>query len=262
MEFPSPTINKIHNGRADFRINEFRKMMAQKGHNLTWTQVGECPCSPKSTNLGLDLSGVRDSNFGFGFAPECPTCMGKGLIYHSPQTVKGIVTDAEDSYTNALFGAFRDAVVSISLLPEHLPTFGDRFALQDSVMLFRETVPVTDGNDLSLRFPIATRTLTLATGQDSFTVIYGHKTDNTTGLALGELTIETDFTVVDGKIRWVTAPPVGTRVSFTYFINQTYTVISYPHSIRDTRTKVKSTTDSHSLLPVKVSCKLEFLEPV
>ena len=50
------------------------------------------------------------------------------------------------------------------------------------------------------------------------------------------------------------------RVSLTYFINPSYTVVSYPNSIRDTRIRKKAAADKHVPMPVRVQAKLEFLE--
>lgn len=260
--FQSPLVSETLT-RADFDEATFRRVLQQKGLDLEWQQAAECPCQPRSDELGLDLSAIVDvADSGVGTRLDCPVCNGSGLIYHSAQDVKAVITGAEDEYIFARFGGYRDGVINITVNPEHLPSFGDRFVLKQSVMLYRESLDVGTDALLSLRFPIAQRDLNLAGGAASFQVIYSHVTDPATGLALvgGELTQGVDFNVVDGKISWVNKPDAAARVSFTYFMNPSYIVISYPNSIRDTKIITKKPTDTFVPLPVKVQAKLEFLE--
>jgi len=259
---PSPPMDQRLT-RPDFDEDAFRRTIAQKGNFLTWSQAAECPCKPKNEALGLDLSEVGDvADSGAGHLTSCPVCKGSGLLYHSPQEVQAIITGAEDEYLNARFGGYREGLVNITVNPEHLPSFGDRFVMKQSVMIYRETIDITEANTYSLRFPIASRNLRLATGNTTAEVLYAHRADAATGLAVvgGELVQGTHFSVVDGEIVWILKPAVGSRVSFSYFINPSYIVVSYPNSIRDTKIITGRTTDTFTNLPVRVQAKLEFLE--
>jgi hypothetical protein len=270
MDFPSVEQN-LSLTRADFDPATFRRLIAQKGLVLEWKQSGECPCQPKSVDRGFDLTDIDDVDSGTGNSMGCPVCNGTGLIYHSPQEIQAIVTNAEGEYLNSRYGGYREGLVSITLNPEHLPVFGDRFTLKDSVMLYRETITIEENKNLyKLRFPIASRDVTLKTGEETHDIIYLHVTDPDTGLAIegGDHTedwrgVNQGYVVTaDGKfqrnnsIRFST----GMRVSLTYFIHPAYTVVSYPNSIRDTRIRKKSNVDRHLPMPVRVQAKLEFLE--
>ena len=270
MEFQSPD-QSLTLTRADFDEATFRRVVAQKGLTLRWTQSAECPCQPKSEDNGFDLNNIDDIDSGTGNTVACPVCKGKGLIYHSAQEVKGIVTNAEGEYLNARYGGYREGLVNITLNPEHLPVFGDRFELTQSVMLYRETITMVDGQNIyPLRFPIASRNLNLKNGPETHDLIYMHVTDPDTGLALpnGEHTVDwrgpTDGYVItaDGKFQRnnINRLVDGMRVSLTYFIHPTYTVVSYPNSIRDTLVRKKAASDSLVPLLVRVQAKLEFLE--
>lgn len=262
MEFLSPE-QSLTLTRGDFDEATFRRLVAQKGLAVRWTQTAECPCKPKSVDTGFNLQDIDDIDSGEGATSACPVCAGAGLIYHSPQEVKAIITGAEGDYLNARYGGYREGVINITLNPEHLPSFGDRLELLESVMLYRETIEVGALDLQPLRFAIAQRDLRLRDGDRSFRVIYAHKTDPLTGLALadGDITESGDYAVEDSKIRWINKPEEGTRVSFTYFIHPTYTVASYPNSIRDTKTRKKSPTEQLTPLLVRVQAKLEFLSP-
>lgn len=262
MDFISPE-QSLTLTRGDFDEATFRRLVAQKGLTVRWTQTAECPCKPRSEDTGFNLQDIDDIDSGEGATTACPVCLGGGLIYHSSQEVKAIITGAEGDYLNARYGGYREGTINVTLNPEHLPSFGDRLELLESVMLYRETIVVGALDLQPLRFPIAQRDLKLRDGDRSFTVIYAHKTDPATGLALvdGDITESGDYQVENNKIRWINKPAEGTRVSFTYFINPSYTVASYPNSIRDTKTRKKSPTEQLTPLLVRVQAKLEFLTP-
>jgi hypothetical protein len=264
MDLPSELPDKAFTlTRADFRDPEFRRLFAQKGLFLKWKQAAECPCQVSSAvDHGLDLQNIDDINVNPTFNASCPVCKGKGLIYHSEQTIQAIVTKAEDDFLNAKYGGYKDATVNISLLPEHLPCFGDQFELQESVMVYRETLAVTAANTITTRFPIVSRDMNLATGITTINVLYAHKANPANGQAVvgGELIRGVDFEVVDGAISWLVKPAVGTRVSFSYYIHPTYTCVSYPNSVRDTHVLRKSATDKLVPMPIQIQAKLAFLE--
>lgn len=260
--FPSPAMDQTLT-RVDFDEDSFRRVIAQKGTYLTWSQAAECPCKPKDEPNGLDLSDVVDVvDSGVGHLTTCPVCKGSGILYHSAQEVQAIITGAEDEYINARFGGYREGVINITVLPEHLPSFGDRFVMKQSVMIYRETIDVDALDVVPLRFPIASRGLRLATGNTTAEVIYSHVADAVSGLAVvgGELVQGVDFEVVAGEVSWINKPAIGSRASFSYFINPSYVVVSYPNSIRDTKIITGRPTDVFTPLPVRVQAKLEFLE--
>lgn len=272
MDFPSVE-QSLSLTRADFDIATFRRLIAQKGLKVEWKQSGECPCQPKSVDRGFDLTDIDDIDSGTGNVMGCPVCNGTGLVYHSPQEIQAIITNAEGEYLNARYGGYREGLVSITLNPEHLPVFGDRFTLTDSVMLYRETITMVDGQQIyPLRFPIASRTVTLATGEKTHDIIFMAVTDPDTGLTEdhGNDDLAEDWrgpnvgfvVTADGKFQRnnLTRLANGSRVSLTYFIHPAYTVVSYPNSIRDTRIRKKSNVDKHTPMPIRVQAKLEFLE--
>lgn len=259
--FPSPPQN-LTLTRADFDEGTFRRAIAQKGLKVEWSQAAECPCVSTSGDLTLDLSEMGlPEDVEQTASTACPLCHGNGLFFHSPQEIDAIVTGAEEEYIAAQFGGVRDGVMNFTVNPEHLPSFGDRFILKNSVMLYRETAVVTALATLPLRFRIAARDLNLATGATTAEVIYAHRADPVTKLGVlgGELVQGVDFNVVDGNVEWIVPPAVGSRVSFTYFINPSYIVISYPNSIRDTKIIKRLPAEVQLSLPVRVQAKLEFL---
>tara|TARA_E500000305_G_C4025877_1_gene241788 strand:- start:2256 stop:3023 length:768 start_codon:yes stop_codon:yes gene_type:complete len=243
--------------RVDYDMSRFRKLIEQKGLKVGWSRSIECPCSPKSeSQYGLDLAEVTDINVGSGFALNCTKCKGKGLFHEAEREIDAILTSATGEYLNAIHGGYREATISITMLPEHIPCFGDRIVLKDSVMLFREVV-VCDGNTTPLRFDIVDYNTDYASAAEN--VVYAHATNADGTTATNPLVKGTDFIVANNQISWIIPQDQGTRVTFTYYINPTYTIISYPNSIRDTKVMRKASEQSHQPLLVRAQAKLEFL---
>lgn len=264
MEFPLPPQNP-RKTRADFREIEFRKLIAQKGLDLKWTQTAQCPCVAGTNDLNMDIdyigASAPDKSIDSSFNTACPVCDGEGKIYHSPQTIQGVVTGAEGDYINARFGGYRDGVINITLNPEHLPAFGDRFELLDSVMLYQETIKDNGQNTLSLRFPIQQRELNLSTGAKTIGVTYcSYSVNNLT--VQSELVEGEDFTVENHGITWINGrkPQNVNKFTFSYYIHPSYICVGFPNSVRDTEVIFKRQDEKHTPLPIRIQAKLEFLE--
>ena len=262
MQFELPT-QSLTKTRADFRDVEFRKLIAQKGLNVRWTQTAQCPCSTKTSDLNMDIDYIGadapDKAIDYSNQNACTVCDGNGKIYHSAQNIQAVVTGAEGDYINARFGGYRDGVINLTLNPEHLPAFGDRFELLDSVMLYQETIEDNDLDTLALRFPIQQRTLKLLNGDVTVGVTYcSYAVNNITQDA--ELVENTHFTIVDNKINWTNKPDGVTKFTFSYYIHPSYICVGFPNSVRDTHVRFKQTSEVNTPLPIRIQAKLEFLE--
>lgn len=264
MDFPLP-IQNLTKTRVDFRDSEFRKLIAQKGLNIRWTQTAQCPCSSRTNDLNMDIdyigADVPDKSIDTSFNTGCPICKGEGKIYHSPQNIQAVVTGAEGDYINARFGGYRDGVLNLTLNPEHLPAFGDKFELLDSVMLYQEIVEDNGGITLPLRFPIQQRTLKLRNENKTIGVTYcSYSLDTTFVTQNVELAEGVDFTIVNNVINWVNKPANVSKFTFSYYIHPSYICVGFPNSVRDTHVKFKQVSDVNTPLPIRIQAKLEFLE--
>lgn len=267
-QFPiDETINKRKTlTRADFRPEEFRKLIIQKGLKVEWTQSAQCPCSQKSTQYGLDLKDITDIDASPGtFNQSCPICGGKGAIYHSAQEIRAIVTNANAENNIGQFGLNRDEEVKFTVQSEHLLSYGDRIRLKNSVIVNNEILTKGVSNTVTLKYPIIQRNLQLATGPKTIGVIYCHLSD-ANGLALinGERIQDVHFTVnTNGQIVWngdVNTPAVGTKYSVSYYINPVYVIIDHPHTVRDTFNLFKTDgIETHEALPIQAYGKLAVL---
>lgn len=258
LQTPPQSLTKT---RADFRIEEFRKLIKQKGLRVQWEQTIECPCFLKtSTALNLNLSQVQDINANeAGANSSCPSCQGSGFIRHSSQEIKAIVTNAVGDETVGKYGLHRKEESKFTLEPEHLPSYGDKFKLLDSVLVKREIIEVTQLGQITLRQTPVTRSLSLAAGPTDVNIlhIYPSDTDGLTQLN-SEISLD-DITLNAATITFnnpLSTPPVGAKVAVSYYANPTYHVVGHPHSIRDTFVRVKS-VETPSPMPVQVMCLME-----
>lgn len=115
---------------------------------------------------------------------------------------------------------------------------------------------------LGVATAVSTNTVTI-TQSSSGTVL---EPEFNGSLVSGELQEDLDFAIRnDGQIDWSlgassgTAPATGDFYSVSYYTNPTYIVDSIPHVFRDATTQIKSDSDTLSVYPSQVVCKLEYL---
>jgi|LauGreDrversion4_2_1035121.scaffolds.fasta_scaffold08837_3 hypothetical protein len=261
MEFPLPELPAFKKTRIDFLPEEFRAAIFQKGQPLLWSQAVSCPCSAETAQLNIDLTNFDSESVSASPTVACPACNGAGKLFHSPQLIKALISSAETDFINARFGGFKDGVVSITVNPEHTPSAGDRFVLQDAIMLFNEVLVYSSSTPFKTTFPIAHRDMTLASGDITLAVpymVYAAPPSLLTNV--NQTLVEgTDFTVQNGMVTWINPPPTGSRISISYYMHPSYTAISFPKTVRDSRSKRKSPEEYHIPLPVAFHAKLEFL---
>lgn len=258
--------NKIR-PRVDFDMEQYRNLVFAKGVDLTWEQCAECPCSRSASDFSLSVIHATTQVTGEA-RPDCELCDGRGYFWHSAQEIRAIVT-AGTSSTEAFaqYGEYARGMMSVSTLPEHLPAYGDRFTVVNSVRVYRETRVRGANNIEALRYPIQSRTLDLSTGETVVRVLRLQYADaNGLSTLANSLTEGVDFEVTqDGKLDFSlgvglgTAPAENLRYSVTYFARPRYYVADHPHTHRDSIRKFKSTQESPLALPVQVRCTLEFM---
>ena len=264
---PSRTPTKLR-PRVDFNMEEYRKFIFNKGVDLTWEQCSECPCSASASSFN-EVAYIHTTTQTTGEArADCALCDGKGYFWHSSQTIRAIVTRQDTKQDQfALYGEYARGMVSVSTLPEHLPAYGDRFTIQASVMIYRETRTRTDQAIEKMRYPIGTRNLDLQGGVQTLRVLHIQKASSA-GLSTESdaLTSGVDYVVTEqGRIDFTlgdqagTAPATGDRYSITYYASPRYYVADHPHAHRDSVHLRKSPDESPLLMPVQVNCSLEFM---
>lgn len=253
--------------RADFRPEEFRKRIFSHGLPVLWEQSSECPCSQNTGDYGFTFTAQTPTSSLRQHRPDCPACKGRGYIFHSSQEIRAVITSAKvdvERFSSLGGSEYGKGNVSITLLPEHLPAFGDRFTLKASTIVFRETIKKSNTNTDKLRYPIALREHDLAQGKVSFGVRYMVYADSQ-GIVDPSNTLEegSAFSInANGEIEWIDpnqTPLTDTRLSVEYYAHPKYIVLDHPHSTRDTRVLFKSPVETHQELPVQCMAGLEYL---
>ena len=256
--------------RVDWLNEEFRKQFFTRSVLVNWEMCNECPCSNTGAELDLDLqsyTGVEVEKKG-EVRSDCPLCKGIGYFWHSKQETRVIITSASNDESRFHeYGEYARGMVNITLLPETLPSFGDRFTMVDSSIIFKETKMRKSGVLQSLRNPIVPRLLDTQGGATTLRVL-NLQVANISGLAdpTKSLIEGTDFDVTeDGLIDFTkgdalgTTPAVGARYSISYYGHPRYYVADNPHTHRDSRYVRKSTQEQIRLMPVQCKATLEFM---
>ena len=281
MAILTPKQQNLVKTRADFLDDEFRRFHAQKGLEIEWEQTAKCPSQVDTTEYGLNLRMIDDfddvvdeGNLSTSHPSNCPVCGGSGIIRHSKQIIKAIVTNAAGEEKTDIKGTDRYDEVKFSLLPEHLPAFGDRFRLINSQIVQNEILVRNNTKSTIAGLDKTTHNLSLRTLQlDPDTIVRGtlylHKTD-VNGLAVvgGALEEGVDYEVVEnGGDYYIdfalgdglgSAPLDGQHYSLVYYANPVYVVSSHPHSLRDTRLRIKS-VETPTPMIVQAYARLEML---
>lgn len=244
--------------RTDFKIKEFRKLIQQKGVRIAWEKTVQCPCYYKTTDeLNFDLSNIDDISVNkTGNVVDCPACKGSGLVRYDREIIKGVISDLKNKDEVDIAGLITKGEIKITLEPEHLPTYGDKFTLIDSVIVWNQTFTV-EGDSVELDFPVVERQLELQSGLETIGVLYLQKTD-INGLGIIDNTVPT-HTIEDNVITFTdnaTKPEIGTKCVISYYINPVYIVSEHPHIVRDT-ILLNNSSETYSQLPVQTFARLQ-----
>ena len=256
--------------RVDIAHSDLRKEIFRHGIDVQWEMAAVCPCGRKMSDFATSPT-LYETNEPL---PTCVKCNGKGYIYHSKQTIKAIVQDASrDPDRWKVFGEHASGSATFTVLPEHLPSFLDRFTMTNSTFLYRERRKRTVDPIESLRYKIVPRTLVLGDPssptvpvEKTLGVVFAIAADTDGKIIDTELVENVDFVVTsDGRIDWTlgmargTAPAKNSFYSVHYYTNPVYIVRTMPFTRRDTIVKDKAPSTRLQELPTKMLAWLEFL---
>ncbi len=231
--------------RSDFSPDEYRAQIQGWGHRFRWERAMRCPC----VLLYVDASTPTHTAAAKAGRPDCPECSGTGYIYVATQDVKALVNDASsDKRFLQAFGELAFGAVRLSLLPEHLPAWRDRFVDLDGARIYQELPKIREETIEQPTYPILTREMLVGQVADptlaerrEIGIVVVRKADADGVLITGELVQGIDFNVTtDGAIEWLDAsvgigpPAVGESYALTYTCLPSYIVRSHPHLYRHT----------------------------
>lgn len=267
VDLPNLQIRKL-TPRVDMLPNNVRKAILQHGRTVLWEQAAPCPCG--SQPIALTTSAERDTR---EHRVDCPGCRGTGVLYHSRQPAIALVLTPEvEPERFAPWGQMARGMVKLTLLPEHLPQFMDRFTMTDAVLLYQERRRRDPDGDavIRLRYPVVQRDIIVGSSADptvpetrTIGVMYARRT-TVAGVLIDEapLVEGADFELVDGALDFTgsaRAPAPGAYVAVSYHANPVYIVRSVPFGYRTLPYMHKATTPKPGELAVRVDCWLEWL---
>ena len=215
--------------RTDFKIDEFMRLILQKGYVVTWEKSSLCPCITK------DAQGQPDFN--------CPLCYGKGRYWYDPRTIQGIMTAFNQEEQFRQTGEILPGTSYFTTLPQNKLGFWDRLTHSHSQIRFSEVVEKGDGQGKDkLRF-LPTDVVSLRTVSTVFI-------------------LDKDFMIdTTGYINWLPTglePTRGERYSVEYLMHPRWICIDLTNVIRDTYVKAKKPGITYQPMPVKAMVRLEF----
>ncbi len=256
--------------RVDFAPDEYRAQIQGWGHRLRWERAMRCPCNVvyvdtyDPTHSAPVRAGRRD----------CPECRGTGYLYFGAQNVKGLVNDSSlDKRFLQTFGELAFGSARISLLPEHLPAWRDRFVDLDGARLYQEPPRVRKTTVEQPTYPILTRSMLVGSASDptkperrDLGVVHVRVADADGVIRAGEPLEGIDFRVTaEGALEWlddsegVGPPAVGEAYSLTYTCRPTYIVRSHPHLHRHTYVATKPYLNAYDGFKDYLDASLETL---
>lgn len=196
---------------VDVDEGEARKLVVGKSVRLWWEQGVPCPCRSVQELNGVTRSTGEPSSI-------CTFCSGSGIMYVNGQQIIAMMTstsEAQELYHE--YGQYAKGTAWLSLLPEHVADYLDRYTLLDGVRTHSETRR-RRGTVEKLKYPVIKRYFPVGSINNFSAKVY--KTvgvqwcmaASVGGVTSGvELVEGVDFLVDDdGKIDWTPGDVLGT----------------------------------------------------
>ena len=235
----------VNKTRADFREEEFVRVIRQHGKYVVWRKALLCPCfNPETEQAALD----------------CPDCNADGYIYVQPKRVQALMFQFDKKTTiYEKFGLYQEGSVNVTVEAKY------RLGYRDSLELEDQIIPM---NELLIKNNRRGRRNGLPTGVDSarfrivdVAALLYRKNDSIVSLEQG---IHYSITK-EGWIKWTSAGnrviPDGGVFTIHYDFHPIYMVISWMHVTRDdvSGRKTEPAKDRVIAHPVQAMAKLDFL---
>ncbi|WIT25812.1 hypothetical protein [Bacillus phage SPO1L1] len=121
--------------RVDFRVEEFDRLIQQKGYKVMWEQAMYCTCY---YNSEIDqFSGQPDYH--------CPHCQGEGFTYLDPVEIRVVATSISDSVDQSKIGLNELGTAYITPTRDTIVGLRDRFTFVDFTIRYSQII-ILSGN--------------------------------------------------------------------------------------------------------------------
>ncbi len=226
---PSPAGQYLsyYDPSIDFKRDEFTAVLHQKGYEITWEKVIDCP----------DRTGLAPGEHNV----SCDLCDGLGLIYFDPIDTRMLITGAKITETYYAYGRWDGGNVQVTALPEYQISYWDRLTLKHSSVRFKELV-YRNKTTLFDRLKYAPLSV--------LAVMWRNATGALVTFA------SSAYQITNGQIEWLTTtrPAPGDAYVIAYTYRPRYTVLDLLHQHRDSHVN-----GVNVVFPVQAIAKLDFL---
>ena len=231
--------------RADFKPDEFDRVLGQHGKYVVWRKALLCPCLNLDTGQPL---------------LDCTDCDGSGYIYVDPVRIQALMLSFDKSTRiYEKFGMWLEGNVMVTVRPDYRLGFRDSIEMEDSLMSFNEVLK--KGNRRGRRSK-------LPAGVDSgryrmaYVTRLAYRASTAASFTLLEAGIHFEVSA-EGWVRWLgsgnSLVPDGAYYSVLYDFRPVFQVVSHPHASRDDVRGTKVAKDTAYALPLQAAAKLDYL---
>ena len=245
--------------RADFEKPVIDGIVRMYGEYFTWQKTATCACQ---ANDQTDQPN-----------PRCVVCRGTGEELYDAQEIQGVLERPDyDVKKLRSEGEWWGGQTTVTVLAETPVAFRHRLTMRDAVIEFGERVERAATITQTLRYPIATKTITYRRKTDWQELAVKYRvlrlawfSTPTTQITLDE---GIDFAVTPaGLLDWTlgvargTVPPVGKLFAITYLIHPVWIVTSLsPYPMQNTWTESGVPVPTRLNLPTSLRLSLDYLD--
>lgn len=231
-------------GRADFKPEEFERVLQQHGKRMAWRKAMICPClNPKTGQAKVD----------------CENCDTSGFIYVDKINVRALMLRFEKTTRiYEKFGLWVSGEAEVTIEQQYRLGYRDSLELTDDMMNFNEIIKKGDRHGRRSVLPEGTDTARYRI-QSLTKVLTIDDSDNIVVVEPGfHLNINEH-----GQIEWTAAGDKivadDAFISIHYDFHPVYIVISHPHVIRSDVRGTKVSKETVTALPLQAGVQLDYL---
>lgn len=241
-DLQNPLVSKT---RADFRAEEFTRIIRQKGYFCTWRKALLCTCFNPTTNQA---------------ALNCEECDGSGYNYIDPILIQAVITRMNretDIYKHA--GQWLGGDANATTEPQYRLGYRDSLEMRDSIMPHHEQIQKHNREGMRSHLPDG-----MDTARYRIVNVAALQWRNQFSGEIIRLEEGQHFKInKNGWIEWLPRGedliPDGDWLSIHYDFHPVWIVSTHENIIRDTVTARKRARPTVEHLPVQVKVMLDYL---
>ncbi len=239
---PYPTRDKT---RADFKPDEFTRVLGQHGKYVVWRKALLCPCFNATTGQML---------------LDCTDCDGSGYLYVDGVRIQALMLSFDkNTKIYEKFGTWLEGNVMVTVKPEYRLGYRDSIEMEDALMSFNELLKKNNRRGRRSKLPE-----NMDSGRYRMTHVtrLAYRAEGSASFSILECGIHFEVSD-DGWIHWL---PTGnalvaqdTYYSVLYDFHPVFQVVSHPHASRDDVRGTNVPKDTAYALPLQAAAKLDYL---